>query len=260
MNSSKSMTSSPVWSYSSRKLSMALSPCTCRILSLARPVKIFRSSFFVTVPLPSISNILKASQTTSSLRILFLSIAAAINSVYSMVSFPSVPACTANSAKSPGIKTPLLSNAFRNSSTVTNPFPSRSMDSNTIRKCCVSSSDARHASAVIDAFCSMLRDWKCIMDSRMSCIMSSVGKSMSCCIHGCSRASMTSQRVSGFFRKSSAINVFASFDIFFHRLSLKLTGSLRIACKSSSFVFPRKGYCPESIMYITTPELQASHF
>mmetsp|Transcript_155870 Transcript_155870/g.286954 ORF Transcript_155870/g.286954 Transcript_155870/m.286954 type:complete len:200 (-) Transcript_155870:1153-1752(-) len=164
MNSSKSMTSSPVWSYSSRKLSIALSPCTCLILSLVRPVRIFSSSFLVTVPLPSTSKILKASQTTSSLRILFLSMAAAMNSVYSMVSLPSVPADAASIARSWGTMTPVFSKVSRSSSTVTNPLPSRSIDSKICLKCCVSSSDARHASAVMEAFCSMFNDWKCIMD------------------------------------------------------------------------------------------------
>mmetsp|Transcript_94901 Transcript_94901/g.306348 ORF Transcript_94901/g.306348 Transcript_94901/m.306348 type:complete len:276 (+) Transcript_94901:527-1354(+) len=258
MNSSKSMTSSPDTSYSPRKFSMALSPCTCRIFVLVLPVRILSSSFFVTVPLPSWSKILKASQTTSSLMILFLSMAAAMNSVYSMVSLPSVP--TSSIFRSPGTGTPAFSNALRSSPTVMWPLPSRSRDSKICRRCCVSSSVARQARAVMAAFCSMLRPWKWFIDCTTSIMMFSSGRTAFNCNQGCSRASMTSHRTSAFFLRSSASRVLASLEIFFQALSLKLTGSRRICCSSASFVFARKGYWPERMMYMTTPALQASHF
>mmetsp|Transcript_27345 Transcript_27345/g.78777 ORF Transcript_27345/g.78777 Transcript_27345/m.78777 type:complete len:274 (+) Transcript_27345:464-1285(+) len=258
MNSSKSMTSSPDTSYSPRKFSIALSPWTCRILSLVLPVSIFSSSFLVTVPFPSWSKILKASHTTSSLRIRFLSIAAAMNSVYSMVSLPSVP--TSSIERSPGICTPAVWNALRSSPTVMCPLPSRSKDSKIPRRCTVSSSVARQASAVMAAFWSMFRLWKWFIDCTMPFMMFSSGRTAFSCSHGCSRASMTSHRLSDFFRRSSASNVFASLEIFFQALSLKLTGSRRICCSNASFVLARNGYWPERMMYMTTPALHASHF
>mmetsp|Transcript_24356 Transcript_24356/g.61803 ORF Transcript_24356/g.61803 Transcript_24356/m.61803 type:complete len:238 (-) Transcript_24356:864-1577(-) len=237
---------------------MAFSPCTWRILSLVRPVKIFSSSFLVTVPLPSWSKTLKASHTTSSLRIFFWSSAAARNSVYSMVSLPSVPSCWKD--RSPGICTPWVSIAVRSSVTVMWPLPSRSRASKIWRRCFVSSSDARHARAVIAAFWSMLRYWKFLIVSTTSSMMFDSGSALPTCSHWCSRACMTSQRVSAFFRSISASSVFASLEIFFQRLSLKLTGSRRMLCRSSSLVFPWNGYWPDRIMYKTTPALHVSHF
>mmetsp|Transcript_10121 Transcript_10121/g.29979 ORF Transcript_10121/g.29979 Transcript_10121/m.29979 type:complete len:225 (-) Transcript_10121:813-1487(-) len=195
---------------------------------------------------------------TSSLRIFFWSRAAARNSVYSMVSLPSVPSWL--KLKSVGSWTPWVSMAPLSSCTVMWPLPSRSKASKICRRCFVSSSLARQASAVIAAFWSMLRYWKFLMVSTTSSMMLASGKTLPTCSQVCSKAWMISQRVSAFLRSISASRVFASLEIFFHRLSLKLTGSLRMLCRSSSLVFPWKGYWPDRMMYITTPALQVSHF
>jgi len=122
----------------------------------------------------------------------------------------------------------------------------------------VSSSLALQAKAVMAAFCNMFRVWKCIMLSTTSSSRLASGKPQLLLSHVCSSATMTSHRFSDFFRRSSASRVLASFDTFLQHLSLKLTGSLRMWVRSSSLVLPRKGYCPDNIMYITTPALHAS--
>mmetsp|Transcript_15250 Transcript_15250/g.45197 ORF Transcript_15250/g.45197 Transcript_15250/m.45197 type:complete len:253 (-) Transcript_15250:694-1452(-) len=236
---------------------MAFSPWTCRILSLVLPVRILQSSFLVTVPLPSESKTLKASHTTSSFRTLRLSSASARNSVYSMVSFPSVP--IEAKEMSDGICTPALSKASRSSGTVMWPLPSRSSASKIWRRCCVSASLARQAKAVMAAFCNMFKVWKCIMVSTTSSRILASGRHAAFLSHGCSSAVHTSHRLSAFLRSNSASKVLASLDTFRQDLSLKLTGSLRMRLSNSSLVFPRNGYCPDRMMYITTPALQASH-
>mmetsp|Transcript_117240 Transcript_117240/g.292360 ORF Transcript_117240/g.292360 Transcript_117240/m.292360 type:complete len:215 (+) Transcript_117240:527-1171(+) len=138
------------------------------------------------------------------------------------------------------------------------PFPSRSKASKICRKCCVSSSPARQARAVTAAFWSMFSVWKCSIVSTTSSMMLASGNLFPLLSHGCSSATITSHRFSDFFLRSSASNVFASLETFLQDLSLKLTGSLRILFSNSSLVLPRKGYCPERMMYITTPALQAS--
>mmetsp|Transcript_74349 Transcript_74349/g.195033 ORF Transcript_74349/g.195033 Transcript_74349/m.195033 type:complete len:246 (-) Transcript_74349:554-1291(-) len=175
-----------------------------------------------------------------------------------MVSLPSVPSW--EKLKSGGSAMPWLSKAPFSSPTVTWPLPSRSRASKICRRCLVSSSLARQARAVIAAFWSKLRYWKFFMLSTTSSMMQASGNTLPTCSHVCSKACMISQRVSAFLRSISASKVFASLVIFFQRLSLKLTGSLRMLCRSSSFVFPWKGYWPDRMMYITTPALHASHF
>mmetsp|Transcript_34314 Transcript_34314/g.98487 ORF Transcript_34314/g.98487 Transcript_34314/m.98487 type:complete len:208 (-) Transcript_34314:526-1149(-) len=96
------------------------------------------------------------------------------------------------------------------------------------------------------------------MVSTTPSIMLASGRVLPRASQGCSKATITSHRFSDFFLKSSASKVFASLETLRQHLSLKLTGSRRILFSSSSFVLPRKGYCPERIMYMTTPALQAS--